>query len=533
MKLSLSITKIIIFADKYREFNCQQMNQDHENKQLPKWRLKLLPWIKWTVLLILISIPLFGGLDKVPIRFWDESRSAINAYEMHQNGNYLIPHFNGEPDMWSTKPPLMIWLQTAAMKIIGVNELAVRLPSAIAAFLTCLLLLLFARSYLKNTLFGIVAVFVLITSGGYIEMHGTRTGDYDALLTLFTTMAGLAFFMFCEYENRQFLYLFFLTSILAVLTKGISGMFFFPSFFIYALVRKKITIFLKNRHFYIGIGLFLFFVCGYYLLRESFNPGYIQAVWQNELGGRLLTVIEGHDHPFLFFHSNFILYRFIPWYFILPLGIIAGFLIKDDKIRKLTLFSFLMALGLFLLISSSQTKLPWYDIPMFPFLALLIAPSFEFLFRMCAKIRKSGFLWLQKALPLFIMVLVFIVPYVHIVKKTCYPQRSHYIKGEQEVDYYLQEVYRGRHIHPGQFLVFEDYGAPHDFYLKMIQEKGIPMEYKSKDKIESGDVIVLFQESVQKIIEQKFEFELLSQEGTVLICKIGEKKTEKPDTETE
>jgi len=170
---------------------------------------------------------------------------------------------------------------------------------------------------------------------------------------------------------------------------------------------------------------------------------------------------------------------------------------------------------------------------MFPFLAILIAPSFEFIFRLCAKIRKSRLVWLQKTLPFFIIVLVFIAPYVHIVKKTCYPQRIHYIIGGQEVDYYLQEVYRGRQIHAGQFLVFEDYGAPHDFYLKMIQEKGIPMEYKSKDKIESGDVIVLFQESVQKFIEQKFEFELLSQEGTVLICKIGEKKTKNPDNEIE
>jgi len=90
---------------------------------------------KYVFLLLLVSIPIFQRLDFYTIRIWDESRLAINAYEMYHSGNYLIPTYKGEPDMWSTKPPLMIWVQVLSMKLFGVNEMGIRLPSALAALL--------------------------------------------------------------------------------------------------------------------------------------------------------------------------------------------------------------------------------------------------------------------------------------------------------------------------------------------------------------------------------------------------------------
>ena len=42
-------------------------------------------------------MPIFGDLDTLPIRISDESRLAINAYEMLQNKNYLVTHFEGKP----------------------------------------------------------------------------------------------------------------------------------------------------------------------------------------------------------------------------------------------------------------------------------------------------------------------------------------------------------------------------------------------------------------------------------------------------
>ena len=186
----------------------------------------LVPYFKYVILAALMYMPIFGHLDALPIRIWDEARLAINAYEMLNDGDYIVTHFEGKPDMWNTKPPLLIWVQVFFMKILGVNELSVRLPSAIAAFFTSLVLLIFSHKYLEKFWFGFITVFVLITSHGYINFHSSRTGDYDALLTLFTTLSGLLFFAYCEARNHKYLYLFFLCTALAVLTKSITGLLF-------------------------------------------------------------------------------------------------------------------------------------------------------------------------------------------------------------------------------------------------------------------------------------------------------------------
>ncbi len=40
---------------------------------------------------------------------------------------------------------------------------------------------------MKQFWFGFIAIIVLITTDGYINIHATKTDDYDALLTFFTT----------------------------------------------------------------------------------------------------------------------------------------------------------------------------------------------------------------------------------------------------------------------------------------------------------------------------------------------------------
>jgi 4-amino-4-deoxy-L-arabinose transferase-like glycosyltransferase len=121
---------------------------------------------KYLILAALIYMPVFGHLNTLPIRIWDEARLAINAYEMLKNRDNIVVHFEGNPDIWNTKPPLLIWVQVLFMKILGVNELSVRLPFAVAALFTCIALLAFSVKYIKNFWFGFIAVFVLQQSSG-------------------------------------------------------------------------------------------------------------------------------------------------------------------------------------------------------------------------------------------------------------------------------------------------------------------------------------------------------------------------------
>src|SRR3954466_8727646 len=95
--------------------------------------------IQVVILLSFIFYSQFYKLNTLAYRIWDEARLATNAYEMTKTGNLLVTTIDYQPDMWNTKPPLMIWAQAICIKFHGLTELSTRFPSAFAAALTILL----------------------------------------------------------------------------------------------------------------------------------------------------------------------------------------------------------------------------------------------------------------------------------------------------------------------------------------------------------------------------------------------------------
>ncbi len=237
------------------------------------------------IMLLLVAVPIFGHLDELPIQLWDESRLIENALEMNHNGNYIVTKFAGQPDMWNTKPPFLIWLQVICIKLLGMNELAVRLPSALAALATCLLIYWLLAKKFKAPWLGVISCVILVSSAGYVRMHGTRSADYDSMLTLFITACSIYYYLYLEEAKGKYLTYTIVCLILACLTKGIAGLMVTPALLLYTLYKKKLLVLLKDKRFYAGLAGFGIFVLGYYLLREHYNPGYIQAVQDNELGG--------------------------------------------------------------------------------------------------------------------------------------------------------------------------------------------------------------------------------------------------------
>ena len=52
----------------------------------------------YALLGILVYFPLFGWMDWMPLRMYDEGRNAVNAVEMLWSGNYLVTTFQGHSD---------------------------------------------------------------------------------------------------------------------------------------------------------------------------------------------------------------------------------------------------------------------------------------------------------------------------------------------------------------------------------------------------------------------------------------------------
>ena len=149
-----------------------------------------------------------------------------------------------------------------------------------------------------------IACMVLVTANGYIHIHASRTGDYDALLALFTTLFSLSIFLYVEKRSVKYLHVFFAALTLAVLTKGVQGLLFLPAIGLYIILNKQLRELLTNKWFYIDLGIFLLVAGGYYLLREQYNPGYLQMVWENQLGGRYLDALEENRRAQVIMCSN-------------------------------------------------------------------------------------------------------------------------------------------------------------------------------------------------------------------------------------
>lgn len=484
--------------------------------------------LKYLLLGGLLIIPLFLYMDNMAIRTWDEARNTINAYEMYRNGGFFVTYFEGEPDMWNTKPPLLIWIQALFMHLFGPNEFAIRLPSALASLATCILLVVFFEKYLKRFWFGAITVLILITCNGYIGVHVARTGDYDAILTLFLLFSGLFFFSFIETKKIKHLYLFFIFLTLGCLTKGIAGLLFAPAYMLYAIYRKKFLKLLKNKHLYFGILGFVLIIGGYYLIREALNPGYLQAIADNELGGRYVRVMGNHKKGFFYYLNSMINRDFRGLAFLIPLGAVIGLLSKNSKILKITVFSLIMAGVHFLVISMATNKLQWYNVPEFPWLAIIMTTAIFTGFEYLRDIDKKKLPITVNILPYALIILLFFQPYVHITNKVMGHNRP-FAKWQRsmEIGYYLRGATKGYYDVDGFDLLTHGYNTQNLLYVKVLQDKGVDIEVKDWQNLEPNDKVLVHQPEMMECINEFYDYEILSKARNVYKLKIyGNRKIE-------
>jgi len=324
------------------------------------------------VFIALCSYPLFVNLGKLSLRMWDESRNALNAFEMLQNKQYIVTHFEGKPDMWNTKPPLLVWFIAFFMKIFGPTTLALRLPSALSALSTALFCLWLSKKYLSSLIPGIFAGFVLCYSVGFVDYHAARNGDFDAMLSMWVFFYSMLFFIYLETKERKILWLSALCIALAILTKGIAACMFLPGLALFVIINKKYWLLFKKAEFYLIPLTGLLIGASYYFIREMYNPGYLNAVIENEITGRYLNTVEGHKGDILFYLRLMFASHYQFWLWCVPVSCVISFVQKDQKVKLLSAFLLTQSLLYLIIISIADTKLPWYDVPLYPFLGLII-----------------------------------------------------------------------------------------------------------------------------------------------------------------
>lgn len=328
------------------------------------------------VFLLACYFPIFLKLDAQPIKIWDESLFAMRAFYMADHSGYLanFDYFPGITFYRNLKPPLITIPQALSFKLLGYNELALRLPIALFVLASIYLTFQFYQKHLNSIWPGIWSGLILVTSAGYIRPHVARTGDHDVPFAFFILLLTILFF---KYERSQgkirnwylaglglFLYL-------AFLTKSIMAFFVLPGFLVYSLYKKGILRIISDIKVW-GTAFFVFgSVLLYYLTMEYFFPEFWKYVTET-VYGRYVEERNNQGQVFSFYWTNFCQSNFFPWILLLPINLILLWKAKFPTYWKdWIVLLWIVALTFLLIISFSETKLVWYDAAVYPIMSAL------------------------------------------------------------------------------------------------------------------------------------------------------------------
>ena len=388
------------------------------------------PWLSAAIVFVALAGFLVSDLPGRPIVLWDESRLAVNALEMSRTGFSLITTYGFKPDLWNTKPPLLIWLEAGSIDLFGPSEWAVRLPSYLASLATIALVMAFGWRLGRSRFVMLAAPIMLALSPGYCGGHAAHSGDYEALLCLLTTAYVLLLFELIHRRrpNPGAVLGLGLLVAAACLTKGVAGVVPGVGVFVYALASGRWPRLVRTPWYALAGLIAVALVAGFYLLRERAGPGYLAAVVSNELGGRYLHGMHGHTWgPDYYVLMVFELFSLGP---ALALLLVSPFMGRFSpalrwpatKTSAFLAFSNYVSLGLMATYTVSQTKIYWYIVPIYPFLALSLAIVLDKLLR--ALPRRRG--QLPQALVavglLYLVVTAALYKYVQLPKVEDNPQ---------------------------------------------------------------------------------------------------------------
>lgn len=332
-------------------------------------------WGSDLLILTLLLGVLFGfKLGERALWSPDEGRYSEIPREMVVSGDYVTPRLNGIK--YFEKPPFFYWLQSASIKLFGLNEWSLRLWPAVFALLGCLAVYIAGRELFGRRT-GLISSVVLATSGLYYVMG--RIIDLDMAVSVLLSCALLAFLLGSRetpgYKRRFAMWTFFVFSALATLTKGLIGI-VIPGLVIgtWMLLLGEWGIF-KTMYLPSGLALFLLIVAPWHILVYQANPEFFNFYFIHEHFQRYLYRDGPFHQPWAFIPV--LLIGLVPWtvFFVQAMKYNLSLSWRRYE-HKETIFLILWACLVFLFFSASSSKVIPYILPMFPALAILVGRYF-------------------------------------------------------------------------------------------------------------------------------------------------------------
>lgn len=380
------------------------------------------------LLSVLVLVPFLG---ETIFYSKGEPREAIVAYTMLESGNWILPTNYGVEIAY--KPPFLYWAIAVVSSVLGgVSEFSARMPSALA-FLAMQLVFFSFVAKRKDVKTAFLTSILLLSS---FEVHRAAVAcRLDMLQVSFIVISLCLLFRWDEKNCKGLPWVAIVLMACATLTKGPVGS-IFPcvGIGIYQLLRGRS--FGKTFFSLMGIGLLSLIP-----LAVWFGSAYQQGgqsfinLMMEENTGRFFRKMsyESHENP-IWYNFLTIIWGWIPWTLVLlisffglkwkgirllPEGVSWGERCKKAwaKFRSqspIQLFIWVVILFIFIFYCIPKSKRSVYLLPIYPFMAVLIAEYLLALAQRGAKVFKiSAYIFVSLALLLtitFAMVRLGLIP---------------------------------------------------------------------------------------------------------------------------
>ena len=273
----------------------------------------------WLVLIAILGIRL-ASLGLYPLMDTSEARYAEMARKMLVLGNWVTPLFGVDVPFWG-KPPLSFWSQALGMRLLGINEFAIRFPAWLFHAASCLIIIRFAREQVDERTGLLAAIIFSSSTLGLLSAGVVLT---DPALGFSVLLASYGFWRGMVHGDRPWALAGFVGLGLGLLAKGPLAV---------VLVGIPVGLWtlwhwqwraLAWLPWVMGVALMLLIAVPWYVIAEQRTPGfldyflvgehwkrYVVSEWAGDLYG------SAHARPTGAIWID-LLMAFFPWTLVLP-----------------------------------------------------------------------------------------------------------------------------------------------------------------------------------------------------------------------
>ncbi len=272
---------------------------------------RVAPSLFW-LMLAGLALRIFVAADPF-LHEWDERFHALVAKNMMNHPFrptlYETPLIDYDYRMWWSnhvwlhKPPLPLWTISLSMKVFGINEWGVRIPSILLSILGIPLTFSIGTG-LYNRRVGFIAAFLFSIHGLIIELAGGRvtTDHFDIFFLFFILLAIWAALRLSQKKKTAYSILCGIALGMALLSKWLP-----------ALIVLPVALLLLVRSDRFTPGEIFFHLTGITLLAAAMTLPWhlyihrafpLEAHWESVYNFRHLNeAVEGHEGP-VYYHLN-------------------------------------------------------------------------------------------------------------------------------------------------------------------------------------------------------------------------------------